>query len=253
MIAALPMYLRAENAGAHRVLWELIRDGLRARGISAPDELDTETGHVEGWGREDLVLSQICNLPYRAVFKGRVTLIGAGDYGLPGCAPGEYYSHFIVPKDDPAESPEDAAAYPLAYNDGLSQSGWGAAQLWAGARGFHFPTGEETGSHAASLARVAEGAARLATIDAVTWANLSRWAPEQTARVKIIGRTDASPGLSFVTRAGQDPAPYREAIAGAIAALPRQEAEVLGLKGIVPFPESAYDLPLPPKPEASAI
>ncbi|WP_373353577.1 phosphate/phosphite/phosphonate ABC transporter substrate-binding protein [Pseudoroseicyclus sp. CXY001] len=252
MIAALPMYQRAENAAAHGVLWGLIRDGLRARGVSAPDALDTETDHKEGWARPDLVLSQICNLPYRALFKGRVTLIGASDYGLDGCGPGEYFSWFIVRRDDPAERPEDAAAYPLAHNDPISQSGWGAAQLWARARGFTFPAGEETGAHSVSLRRVAEGRARLAAIDAVTWRSLERWAPEEVAAVKIIGRTEASPGQSFITRAGEDPAPYAAAIADAIAALPAPEAALLGLKGIVPLPPEAYDLPLPPKPEATA-
>ncbi|NDV01688.1 phosphate/phosphite/phosphonate ABC transporter substrate-binding protein [Pseudoroseicyclus tamaricis] len=252
MIAALPMYQRAENAAAHAVLWALIRDGLRVRGIEAPEALDVETDHMEVWGRPDLVLSQICNLPYRAVYRERVTLIGASDYGLKDCAPGYYYSYFVVPKDDPASRPEEAAGYPLDHNDGLSQSGWGAAQLWAAERGFAFPAGKATGAHSASLARLAEGRGRLAAIDAVTWRNLERWAPEQVAAVKIIGRTGASPGQSFITRAGEDPAPYSAAIAEAIGALPAEEAATLGLKGIVPLPASAYDLPLPPKPEASA-
>jgi hypothetical protein len=49
MIAALPMYDRPENRSAHDALWALIRDGLRARGIEAPDELDRQTPYDEGW------------------------------------------------------------------------------------------------------------------------------------------------------------------------------------------------------------
>ena len=51
MIAALPMYDRPENAWAHDALWARVRDGLRARGLAAPDALDRLTPHDETWGR----------------------------------------------------------------------------------------------------------------------------------------------------------------------------------------------------------
>lgn len=250
MIAALPMYARPENRAAHDVLWGLIRDNLRADGIAAPDALDWETGHMEGWARPDLVLSQICNLPWRARFRDRVTLIGAADYGLPDCAPGHYYSVFVVRADDTATDPADRAAR-FAYNEGLSNSGWGAPQLWAAAQGFAFAPHLATGAHWESARAVADGRADIAAIDAITWRNLERWWP-QSGRLRIIGRTDATPGQSFITGAGQDPAPYRAAIAAAIAALPAAEAALLGLRGIRDLPLSDYDIPLPPAPEAIA-
>ncbi|WP_246082533.1 hypothetical protein [Rubellimicrobium rubrum] len=63
MIAALPMYDRPDNWAAHDALWSLIRDGLRSRGNAAPDALDHGTDPMDEWGRPDLVLGQICNLP----------------------------------------------------------------------------------------------------------------------------------------------------------------------------------------------
>jgi hypothetical protein len=66
-------------------------------------------------------------------------------------------------------------------------------------------------------------------------------------RLRIIGMTDCSPGMTFVTRLGEDPAPYFAAIAGAIAGLDARSARCLGLKGIVTLPDAAYDIPLPPK------
>ncbi|MCC5973896.1 MAG: PhnD/SsuA/transferrin family substrate-binding protein [Rubellimicrobium sp.] len=249
MFASLPMYDRPENAAAHDALWILIRDGLRARGLAAPEALDRTVGHMEGWARSDLVLGQICNLPFRARFRGRVTLIGASDYGLPGAGPGEYYSLFIVRSDDPARTLEDCATHRFAYNEGLSNSGWGAPVGTAATLGLRLNPALQTGAHVQSLRAVAEGRADLAAIDAVTFRNCQRWEPA-TRAVRVIGRSLASPGQSFITRAGQDPLPYRAAIADAIAALPPDHRDCLGLKRIVALPEAAYALPLPPEPPA---
>lgn len=245
MIAALPMYDRPENRAAHDTLWSLIRDGLRAHGIDAPDALDRETPYDESWARPDLVLGQICNLPWRARFRDRVTLIGASDYGLPGAGPGEYYSLIVARADDPAPGPR------FALNDPLSNSGWDAGQDWARRKGVILRPSLVTGSHAESIRAVAEGRADLAAIDAITWRMLQAWDP-LAQRLRVLDRTASSPGQSFITRAGQDPAPYREAIMEAIRALPAPEAELLGLRAIVALPPSAYDRPLPPVPDVTA-
>ena len=246
MIAALPMYDRPENRAAHDVLWALIRDGLGARGIAAPEALDRETPYDETWARPDLVLGQICNLPWRARFRDRVTLIGASDYGLPGAGPGEYYSFIIARADDPAPGPR------FAFNDPLSNSGWDAGQDWARRNGVALRPTLATGSHAQSLRAVAEGRADLAAIDAVTFRALERWDP-LARTVRVLDRTAASPGQSFITAPGRDPGPYREAIAQAIAALPRDAANLLGLRGIVALPRSAYERPLPLSPDVTAL
>ena len=251
MIASLPMYARPTNRAAHDALWVLIRDGLRDRGIAAPDGLDHGIDHMESWAHPDLVLGQICNLPYRAMFNGRVTLIGTADYGVDGCPPGHYRSVFVVRSDCTAKTPKDLASQCFAYNELLSQSGYGAPQLWAQAQGFQFENVTKTGSHRASIAAVAEGRADIAAIDAHTW-----WIEQaenpQTAKLKAIGHTTATPAMSFITRKGQDPAPYLDAIACAIAALEPDHAATLGLKAIVALPQTAYHLPLPPKQEAIA-
>lgn len=249
MIASLPMYERPENRAAHDLLWRLIRDGLRARGIATPETLDREIGFMDILTRDDLVLGQICNLPWRARFRDHVTLIGASDYGLPGAPAGYYYSLFVVRQDDPAQTPEDAAAYRFAYNDGLSNSGYGAAQLWAAERGFQFRPTLASGAHVNSLHAVVAGQADIAALDAQTFRMLRATDP-LARKVRVIGRTAATPGISFVTRPRQDPAPYFAAIQDAIADLPAAEAELLGLQGIVALPLSAYEIPLPQPPEA---
>jgi ABC-type phosphate/phosphonate transport system substrate-binding protein len=245
MFASLPMYDRRENAVAHDVLWALIRDGLRRKGLEAPEALDRETDHMAGWARPDLVLGQICNLPYRAQFRDKVTVIGAADYGLPNAEPGQYYSAIVVRNDDPATMLSDCVGYRFAYNEALSNSGWGMPSQHAASIGLRLNPVLRTGSHLQSLRAVAGGEADLAAIDAITLRNLTRW-EHVAATVRVIGRTAASPGMTFITRAGQDPAPYRAAIADAIAGLPPDARDLLGLRGIVRLSPDAYDLPIPP-------
>jgi ABC-type phosphate/phosphonate transport system substrate-binding protein len=249
MIASLPMYARPANRAAHDALWALIRDGLRERELAAPNQLDHETDHMEGWAHPSLVLGQICNLPYRAAFRDKVTVIGAADYGLEGCPPGYYRSVFVVRKDSNAKTPQDMATQRFAFNEPLSQSGFGAPQLWAQVHGFQFEGIAKTGSHRASIDAVVEGRADIAAIDAHTWW-IEQAETRQTAKLKVIGHTAATPGMSFITRRGQNPTPYYDAIVGAISALPAEHASLLGLKAIVALPETAYDLPFPPKQAA---
>ena len=247
MIASLPMYLRPENCAAHDAFWALVRDHLRDAGHDAPDALDHDIDHIASWQRPDLTLGMICNLPYRARFRGQVTLVGAADYGVDGEAAGYYHSVFLVRRDDRARRAQDARDHRFAYNDALSQSGYGAPQLWAQSRGFAFRPHLETGAHIASARAVLAGDGDLAALDAVTWRQLQRWEPDM-AGLRVIGHTDPSPALTFITARGNDPAPLRAAIAGAIAALAQPDRDILGLCSIVSLPETAYDLPLPPTP-----
>lgn len=248
MFASLPMYDRDGTRAAHDALWVLIRDNLRRAGIAAPDLLCRETDHVAGWARPDLVVGQICNLPYRARFRGKVTRIGASDFAIEGVPAGHYHTSLIVRRDDPAAGLADCAGYRLAYNSGLSQSGWGALEAFARGKVALTPT-IETGAHGASLAAVAGGRADMACIDSVTLRILARESPDM-ARIKVIERIPAGPGMTFITAGHVDPAPYRAAISAAIAALGKAETETLGLRGIVDLPDRAYDIPLAPEPGA---
>ena len=244
------MYDRPETARAHDALWALVRDGLRERGVAAPGALDRDVGVWEAWQSPDLVLGQICNLPYRARMAGRLRLVGAADHGLPDTLPGHYHSVFVArPGDDP-----DPAVYVgrrFAFNEGLSHSGWGAPQAWAAERGSRFPATLATGAHLESVRAVAQGRADLAAVDAVSWRMFLRWEPA-AAEVAVIGRTGSSPGMTFVTAAA-DPTPHREALARAVADLDPGSREVLGLRGVHLLPESAYTaLPLPPEAARAA-
>jgi ABC-type phosphate/phosphonate transport system substrate-binding protein len=244
MIASLPMYDRPSNQTAHDTLWALIRDALRHRDIPAPDRLNRDIDHVASWGHPDLVLGQICNLPYRAQFREQVTLIGAADYGLEGCKPGQYASVIIIHRDADDLPAKDALQTQFACNDLLSQSGFGAAWAMLNRDGIALHPTLITGAHSASLTAVANGQAECATIDAQTWRMLLRDDP-LAQEVRVIGTTPASPGMSFITRKGQNPVPYFAAIQEAIANLPEATSANLDLKGIVDLPNTDYDFAIP--------
>lgn len=249
MIASLGMYDRAETAAANDRLWAGIRDGLRARDIAAPEALTRGEGaYWPAWQAPDLVLSQTCGFPYRARLHGRVTLIGTPDYGVEGCPPGHYRSVFVTRTDDP-RALADFDGLPLAYNEGLSQSGWAAPQNHAAALGLRLRPGLCTGGHRLSALAVAEGRADLAALDAVTWEMLRRWEPAAAA-LRVVAVTDPTPGLPYIAAAGADAAATFDAVAEAIAALSPADRETLQLRGLIRIaPEAYLAVPTPPAPE----
>jgi len=250
MIASLPMYARPELREAHDTFWELLRDALRSSGISAPEVLDHEINVWDAWESPKLCFSQTCNFPYRAKLHSKVTLIGAANYGLEDAAPGYYYSVFVVRRSDALKAPEDFADARFVFNEALSQSGWAAPQLWAEKRGFSFRPHIKSGAHIASARAVADHKADIAALDAVSW-RLLRKLEDFTKDLSVIGRTDHTPALSFITRSGEDPEPYRVAFTKSLLELPNIHKTALGLCGIVAIPEAEY-LALP-TPEAPII
>ncbi len=242
MIAALPMYLRPENRASHDALWSLIREALGPDPFDPPERLSHDLDIWAGWTSPDLLLGQICNLPYRARLKGNVQIVGLLDYGLPEAPAGYYYSHFVT-HDRAVTDPLDLVAARFACNETLSQSGYGAAQHWAKRQGTAFTDITKTGAHAESVRAIQERRADIAAIDAITWAMLDR--AGQTDGVHIIGRTDASPGQSLITAQADAVIPLRHAIGQAIKALPDSHRTNLGIRGLVVPPPEAYDLPLP--------
>ena len=249
MIAALPMYDRAETAAANDRFWSLIRDGLRARGIDAPSALrrgDAELMPL--WLAPDLVLAQTCGFPYRARLHGKVQLVGTPDYGVDGCPPGHYRSVLIARPDDPRERFEDFDGARMAYNEGLSQSGWAAAQNMAARMGITLSSGLRTGSHRASFLAVADGHAELAAIDAVTFSYLAEFDSARD-RVKVVGATDPTPGLPYICATGMDAGAILAAVGEAIPLLPAADRDRLRLKGVLKLPAEAYlSVPTPAIP-----
>lgn len=252
MIASLGMYDFGAAVAANDRLWALIRTGLRGRGIDAPEALTRgEQAYWDTWQSPDLVLSQTCGYPFRARLHGKVTYVGSPDYGVEGCAPGQYRSVFVARSDDPRESLSDFDGARFAYNEPLSQSGWAAPQVYAGKLGIRLTPTVQTGGHRLSAQAVVEGQADIAALDAVTHALMRDGGLALGLRVLAV--TDPTPGLPFISAIGRDPDPVFDAVSDAIAALAAPDRAVLHLKGLVRIPVEDYlGVPNPPSPEQIA-
>jgi hypothetical protein len=237
-LAALPMYDWAELRPATDRLWAAVRDGLRGRGVPAPDALTRGIGLMAGWTDPGLVLGQTCGLPFVQELAGRVALVGAADYGLEGCRPGWYRSAVVVRADDPRERLAEFRGARLAINGIDSQSGWGSilhhAAPFAEAGRF-FGSVVVSGAHAASVALIAGGGADLASVDAVSWRLCRRFLPEAW-RLRVLMLTEPTPGLPLIAARGTDTLPHAAAIAAAGG------VEELGLVGFARLDVGDYGL-----------
>lgn len=253
MIASLGMYDLVPLQAANDRLWAGIRDGLRAGGVSAPDDLTRGEGaYWPAWTSADLVLSQTCGFPFRARLHGKVSLVGTPDYGLDGCPPGYYRSVFVARAEDARTDLKAFSGAPFAYNEPLSQSGWAAPHTHAALMGMELLPTLQTGGHRLSAIAVAEGRADFAAIDAVTWALLQRHDP-MTARLKVIGYTEPTPGLPYITTTTVDAGAVFTAVSDAIADLSSDDRATLHLQGMVRISAEEYlAVPIPPAPEVAA-
>jgi len=243
MIAALPMYDRPENRAAHDAFYGAFREALG----QGPAALDRDTAYDATWAHPDLLLGQICNLPYRARFRDRVKRVANVDFGLPDTPAGYYHSVFVVRREHAARGLAPAALGTFAYNDALSQSGWGAPFATLAQKGLQLHSTLCTGAHVGSVHAVAEGRADLAAIDAVTWRMLVENEPA-ASELAVIGRTILSPGMTFITAQKNDPAPLRAALEQAFAEITPQEAVLIHMHGLLDLPDRAYALPVAPAP-----
>ncbi len=240
MIASLGMYDRAETGEANNRLWAGIRDGLRARGIPAPDTLTLgEDAYWPAWHAADLVLSQTCGFPFRTKLHDRVTLVGTPDYGVLGCDAGYYCSVYVARTDDLRRTLAEFSHARFAYNEAMSQSGWAAPQNHAHALGISFPPSLCSGGHRMSALAVSKGLADIAALDAVTWDILQQWEP-WTTTLREVGRTPQTPGLPLIAAKGADADATFQAVQDAIIALSAADRKILRLQGIIAIPTAAY-------------
>ncbi len=233
------MYDWPEVRGATDAFWAVLRAALRVRGLAAPEALERRRGLMEVWTDPRLVLGQTCGLPFVRHLAGRVAVVGALDYGLPGCAPGEYRSAVVVRAEDARQGLEAFRGARLALNATDSQSGYAAmlhhvAPLAEGGR--FFGAAVVTGSHAGSAALVAEGGADIAALDHVSWDLWRRHRGDGGLRVLMV--TDPTPGLPLVT-AGEV-GPVRAAVAEAVEGLPEAVREALGIRGFREYDAADY-------------
>jgi ABC-type phosphate/phosphonate transport system substrate-binding protein len=240
MIASLPMYDMPPAQAANDRLWGAIRDGMRARGMAAPDALLRDPNDLFAqWLSPDLILSQTCGMPYRTRLHDKVTLIGTPDFGVPGAPAGYYRSVFVAHRDDKRTRLDQFDGAVLAYNETVSQSGWAGPLHHMAERGLTLRAQVHTGGHRWSLEAIAAGRADIAGLDMVSWDTLQSFHPD-AAGVKVVEMTDPTPGLPYIAAAGVDGGLVFEVIAQAIAGLSAADRAATRLKGIVAIPAQAY-------------
>ncbi|WP_147103769.1 phosphate/phosphite/phosphonate ABC transporter substrate-binding protein [Tateyamaria sp. syn59] len=243
MIASLGMYDMPHIRGAHDRLWADIRAALGY----GPETLTRNDDLWRIWQSPDLLLAQTCGLPYRAKLHGNVALVGTPDYDLPDCPPGHYFSYLIRRREDTRSLKALCNQGIMAFNDGLSQSGWAApiAHMSPDTPRQTRPTG----SHVASLEAVRNGRADYAAVDAVTYLLWADAHPDSAAWLDAFDRTEPTPALPYITAQTRDPAPLADALRMAIARLSPADRSALRLKGLVDIAAAAYlALSIPPAP-----
>lgn len=241
-VAALGMYDWPEVRAETDQLWVAIRDGLRGLGLEAPDALDRNADLWSVWRDPALSLSQTCGLPFAAKLSGRVSLLGAPVYDLANCPRGTYRSEIVVRASDPAEGIEDLRGLRFGFNARTSQSGWACFATQIAEPGAFFRDLVETGSHRNSVLAVADERADVACVDAVSWRLAQRHEPEATGDLRVLARTEATPGLPFITsvRDELELSRMRLIIETAIETLPPAARDAIFLKGFAKMRESDY-------------
>ena len=203
-VAALPMYDFPELAAANDALWRAIAERLKARGVEVPESLTRGGDLMAPWRDPGLVFGQTCGYPLMTSLSDAVVLLATPEYDFPGCHGAEHMSFIVCPTHDERR---DLAAFRggvAAVNAWDSNTGMNlfraAIAPLANGRPF-FADVLVTGSHAASLAAVAEGQAALAAVDCVTFGLLRRHRRTLVDRIAVMAETPASPGLPFIASA----------------------------------------------------
>lgn len=252
LVAAFPMYQRAELRPAFDALWFGTRDLLRAEGIAAPERLTVvENDLLTFWQRPDLLLSQTCGFPFRHFLKDRVALVGTPDFGLEDCPAGYYRSALVVRADETRQGLRDFDGATFACNDVHSQSGYAAPLLAAQRAGLRFGMMRMSGAHINSARMVAAGEADIAGIDAVSWRHMTNFDP-WTVNLRVLDWTVHSPGLPFITADARLAPTLGRCLAKAIRSMPGALRRSLTLQGLVQIDASDYrSVPDPASTEAT--
>ena len=207
-IASLAMYPFLPLRSAQTRLW----DGVRTRLSFAAPELDWGIDPVQASGRDDLLFGQTCGWPLVTQLDTKVHVIGTFDVDVEGATDGTYSSVLVTGTGDSLSDVVRRPDLVVAANSSDSLSGWISLRSAAATHGVHLEAVTWTGAHALSVETVREGAAHLASIDAVSWEYLDH------TGLSVIGRGPRIPCLPLVTArsSSADLGELRIALAGAV-------------------------------------
>lgn len=210
-IAALPMYDWPEIRSETDAAWRRLREGLRERGVAAPEALTRDLPLADLWRHPRLLLAQTCWGPMEAGLADAVQLVGQADYSAyEGGAGALYSSALLMRGGEGVAAPDDGSAMlplarlrgaRLAFNDPVSMSGLLALSRDLATSGQTlalFAERVQTGAHRASIRAVAGDRADVCAVDCRSWALARRLEPA-AAKLRVVGWTARRPGLPFIT------------------------------------------------------
>ena len=202
-LACLPMYDFSEVHGHNDQLWRHLRPLLANRGMTRlPSSLTRHLPLRDCWLDPDLLVAQTCGYPLVTSLAGRVRYLGTPCYRAPGCEGPRYRSWLVVRAEDEADRLEQFRGRRLVINGADSLSGCKALawMLPGGISPNHFFGGISTsGSHGASIDRVASHEADIAAIDCVSWALLERHRRQALSGTRILASGPSLPALPLIT------------------------------------------------------
>lgn len=232
-IAELPMYVAPSAVQAANEQWLALT--LQILGVEHRQRFDGPLDEL--WLHPQLLLTQTCGYPLKTRLGEQVRVLGRPCFELPDAENGRHCSLLIVRRDDPRHSLAQWRGSHGVLNSRDSNTGMNLLYRTLAplaAPGSFFARESLSGSHRASLAQVPAGRADLAAIDSVTYAYLARHAADEVAGVRVLGRTEQSPTLPYITRVqGTDGDAVRAAMNRALAGLP-QVRQVLGIVWVMP-------------------
>jgi ABC-type phosphate/phosphonate transport system substrate-binding protein len=190
--AGLGMYPYADLRPAYDALWSAVH----GRAPWLPERLTWHDDVHVSWTSPDLVVGYTCGWPLVTRLADVVQVVGTFEFDVPG-AEGPSYRSVLVARE--AAPPASFAGAVAAVNDPDSLSGWvsliaavhGPGGRWTGPVTW-------TGAHVESVRAVQSGEAAIASIDAVTWHHVQRFAPELAEGLAIVGRGPLVPCLPVV-------------------------------------------------------
>jgi len=237
------------DRAAAEAFWRGLAPILREEGVKdVPDALDWPADLYSHWRRAELLLSQTCGYPLVEGLDAAVRVVGAFRYDAEGADGTGYRSLVVVRADDPAVALDDLRGRAVAYNGTDSHSGTNALRALVAplsVRGRFFGPAFESGAHRRSLDFVRDGHADVAAIDCVSFALFRRHEPAAVEGLRVLARTDLSPGLPLITAratSGNDLERIRRALERAVLDLGLAEArEALLIAGFERLGRSDYE------------
>jgi len=248
-VASLSMYDWPEVRDEVDALWSAIGARLSDAGVDAPEALTRTDRFDDLWTHPGLLVGQACGLNVAEGLVGRVEVLGALDYGVEGCEPGDYRSVLVCRAGDAPDAGGDLADFRgrrVAFNGRTSWSGHGSLMATVAPlaeAGRFFGECHETGTHRDSIRLVAGGGADVAAIDAVAW-HLALDHELAVDELRVFGHTDPTPAPPLITgwAHGHLVATVNEAVAAAVAGLGPEVRRPLDLYGYRVRPAADYQV-----------